>query len=122
MGGALFHDDGGGAGDEGVASVWGFREIRRWRGERESGSAGAGEVYDLQRRNGEYSLNVMGPQRKKYEPGSVDFFAVLLIPRDDWYIIPFEGDGEDELLAALYSEEQAAEIWGVLGGVGFAEG
>ena len=42
------------------------------------------------RRNGEYSLNVMGPQRKKYEPGSVDFFAVLLIPRDDWYIIPFE--------------------------------
>jgi hypothetical protein len=42
------------------------------------------------RRNGEYSLNVMGPQRKKYEPGSVDFFAVLLIPRDDWYVIPFE--------------------------------
>jgi hypothetical protein len=42
------------------------------------------------RRNGEYSLNVMGPQRKKYEPGSVDFFAVLLIPIDDWYIIPFE--------------------------------
>jgi hypothetical protein len=42
------------------------------------------------RRNGEYSLNVMGPQRKKYEPGSVDFFAVLLIPIDEWYIIPFE--------------------------------
>ncbi len=42
------------------------------------------------RRNGEYSLNVMGPQRKKYEPGSVDFFAILLIPIDDWYILPFE--------------------------------
>ncbi|MGC2171164.1 MAG: group I intron-associated PD-(D/E)XK endonuclease [Candidatus Sulfotelmatobacter sp.] len=42
------------------------------------------------RRNAEYRLNVMGPQRKKYEPGSVDFFAVLLIPIDDWYIIPFE--------------------------------
>ena len=42
------------------------------------------------RRNGEYSLNVMGPQRKKYAPGTVDFFAVLLIPIDDWYIIPFE--------------------------------
>ncbi len=42
------------------------------------------------RRNGEYSLNVMGPKRKKYEPGTVDFFAVLLIPRDDWYILPFE--------------------------------
>ena len=44
------------------------------------------------RRNGEYSLNVNvnGLQRKKYEPGSVDFFAILLIPMDDWYIIPFE--------------------------------
>jgi hypothetical protein len=42
------------------------------------------------RRNGEYSLNVMGPKLKKYEPGTVDFFAVLLIPRDDWYISPFE--------------------------------
>jgi hypothetical protein len=42
------------------------------------------------RRNGEYSLNVMGPQRKKYAPGTVDFFAVLLIPIDDWYVIPFE--------------------------------
>jgi len=26
---------------------------------------------------------VMGPQRKKYAPGSVDFFAVLLIPIDE---------------------------------------
>jgi PD-(D/E)XK endonuclease len=42
------------------------------------------------RRNGEYSLNVMGPQRKKYVPGKVDFFAILLVPIDDWYIIPFE--------------------------------
>jgi hypothetical protein len=32
----------------------------------------------------------MGPQRKKYEPGTVDFFAILLIPIDEWYIIPFE--------------------------------
>jgi hypothetical protein len=42
------------------------------------------------RRGGGYSLNVLGPQRKKYAPGSVDFFAILLIPIDDWYIIPFE--------------------------------
>ncbi len=27
------------------------------------------------RRNEEYSLNVMGPQRKKYVPGTVDFFC-----------------------------------------------
>jgi hypothetical protein len=43
------------------------------------------------RRRGEgYSLNVMGPRRKKYVPGTVDYFAVLLIPIDCWYIIPFE--------------------------------
>ena len=42
------------------------------------------------RRNGGYSLNVNGPQRKKYAPGTVDFFAILLIPIDEWYIIPFD--------------------------------
>jgi PD-(D/E)XK endonuclease len=42
------------------------------------------------RRGDCYSLNVMGPQRKKYQPGTVDFFAILLIPIDDWYIIPFD--------------------------------
>jgi hypothetical protein len=42
------------------------------------------------RRGDCYSLNVMGPQRKKYQPGTIDFFAILLIPIDDWYIIPFE--------------------------------
>ncbi|MFZ3276094.1 MAG: group I intron-associated PD-(D/E)XK endonuclease [Candidatus Sulfotelmatobacter sp.] len=42
------------------------------------------------RRGDCYSLNVMGPQRRKYQPGTVDFFAILLIPIDDWYIIPFE--------------------------------
>jgi hypothetical protein len=28
-------------------------------------------------------LNVIGPRRKKYEPGTVDFFAILLIPIDE---------------------------------------
>ena len=37
-----------------------------------------------------YSLNVTGPQRQKYAPGTVDFFAILLIPIDEWYIIPYE--------------------------------
>jgi hypothetical protein len=37
-----------------------------------------------------YSVNVTGPQRRKYEPGTVDFFAILLIPIDEWYIIPFD--------------------------------
>ena len=40
------------------------------------------------RRNDEYSLNVMGPQRERYPNGVVDFFAVYLIPIDAWYIIP----------------------------------
>jgi hypothetical protein len=45
----------------------------------------------IYRRRGDcYSLNVMGPRRQRYEPGTVDFFAILLIPIDDWYIIPFE--------------------------------
>jgi hypothetical protein len=42
------------------------------------------------RRKDGYSLNVMGPQREMYLPGTVDFFAVLLIPIDCWYIIPYE--------------------------------
>lgn len=42
------------------------------------------------RRNGEYSLNIIGPGRKMYAPGTVDFFAILLIPVDFWYIIPYE--------------------------------
>lgn len=42
------------------------------------------------RRGDCYSLNVMGPKRQKYDPGTVDYFAILLIPIDDWYIIPFE--------------------------------
>jgi len=36
-----------------------------------------------------YSLNVSGPRRQLYRKGTVDFFAVYLIPIDAWYIIPF---------------------------------
>ena len=41
-----------------------------------------------------YSLKLVGSRRKKYAPGTVDFFAILLIPIDEWYIIPFEVIGE----------------------------
>jgi hypothetical protein len=43
-------------------------------------------------RKNEYSFNLMGmdPERQKYPPGSLDFFAILLIPVDTWYIVPFE--------------------------------
>ena len=45
------------------------------------------------RRGNEYSLNVMGPGRKAYAEGSVDFFGVYLIPEDAWYIMPYEALG-----------------------------
>ena len=41
------------------------------------------------RRGNAYSLNVMGPGRRPYAAGSVDFIAVYLIPADIWYIIPY---------------------------------
>jgi hypothetical protein len=46
------------------------------------------------RRSNEYSLNVMGPGRKRYKEGTVDFFAVYLIPVDEWYIIPYKDLGK----------------------------
>jgi hypothetical protein len=51
----------------------------------------------IYRRRGEsYSLNVMGPGRKAYRRGVVDFVAVYLIPIDRWYIIPYEALGESK--------------------------
>jgi hypothetical protein len=41
-----------------------------------------------------YSLKLVGSRRKKYDPGSVDFFAILLIPIDEWYIIPYSAMGK----------------------------
>ena len=46
------------------------------------------------RRGNEYCLNVIGPGRKGYRPGTVDFFAVYLIPVNQWYIIPYEAMGK----------------------------
>jgi hypothetical protein len=46
------------------------------------------------RRGKEYSLNVMGPKRKRYPKGSVDFFAVWIIPIEEWYIIPVSAMGK----------------------------
>jgi len=44
-----------------------------------------------QRENG-YCFNLLGPDpdHPKYPPGSIDFFAILLIPADVWYIVPLE--------------------------------
>jgi hypothetical protein len=36
-----------------------------------------------------FTCNLVGPGRKAYVPGVVDFFAIYLVPIDRWYIIPF---------------------------------
>lgn len=41
-------------------------------------------------RTGGFSLNLTKSKGEHYEPGTIDFFAILVIPLDRWYIIPFE--------------------------------
>ena len=74
-----------------------FGDSRRWDVAVEAG----GRIVRVQvrstiykRRGTEYSLNMMGPGRKRYRPGAVDFFAVFLIPEDEWYIIPYRALGK----------------------------
>lgn len=50
------------------------------------------------RRGREYCLNVMGPKGNKYRPGTVDFFAVWVIPIGEWYIIPYAAMGTHKTL------------------------
>jgi hypothetical protein len=38
---------------------------------------------------GGYSVNIRGPKYRGYPRGTVDFFALYIIPTDDWYIIPY---------------------------------
>lgn len=38
---------------------------------------------------GGYSLCIRGPNYRGYSAGTVDFFALYLIPTDDWYIMPY---------------------------------
>jgi hypothetical protein len=42
------------------------------------------------RRGETYTCNLTGPRGRAYRPGTVDYFAVYLIPVDMWYILPFE--------------------------------
>jgi hypothetical protein len=68
-----------------------------------------------------YSLNVHGPKRRPYTKGTVDFFAVYLIPQDTWYILPFEKTGGDFWLYITPGRkrgkwEKYREAWELLGG------
>lgn len=42
------------------------------------------------RRGRTYELNLVGPGRRRYRRGDLDFFAVYVAPLDVWYILPFE--------------------------------
>jgi hypothetical protein len=42
-----------------------------------------------------YSLNLVGHNKQQYAKGTVDFFAIYLVPPDIWYILPFEATGEN---------------------------
>ena len=71
------------------------------------------------RRGNEYSLNVMGPGRKRYQEGTVDFFAVYLIPVDEWYIIPYAALGKKLTVhlapgGARQKYRRYREAWGLL--------
>jgi hypothetical protein len=75
------------------------------------------------RRRNEYSLNVMGPGRKQYRRGTVDFFAVYLIPVNQWYIIPYEALGKKCTLhftpgGKRQKYARYLEAWELLRGVG----
>jgi PD-(D/E)XK endonuclease len=46
-----------------------------------------------------YSINCFGPKRgpkrSGYAPGTVDYFALYIVPTDDWYIMPYAAMGGD---------------------------
>jgi len=67
-----------------------------------------------------YCLNVLGPKRKRYPAGVVDFFAIYLIPIDTWYIIPYAvmGRTRSSLHFTVGSKrgrwERFREAWGLM--------
>ena len=71
------------------------------------------------RRGNEYSLNVHGPGRKRYKEGTVDFFAVFVIPVAEWYIIPYAAMGKKTTLHFTAGSKRARwaryrEAWDLL--------
>lgn len=85
-----------------------------------------GPIYRVQvkstiycRRGNEYSLNVHGPGRKQYKKGTVDFFAVWVIPEGEWYIIPYAAMGKKLTLHFTAGSKRAKwaryrEAWDLL--------
>ena len=42
------------------------------------------------RRKGSFMVKLVGAKEQCYARGTVDFFAIFLVPIDVWYIIPFD--------------------------------
>ena len=55
-------------------------------------------------------------------PGTVDFFAILLIPIDDWYIIPFEVMGRKNSSLHFTPRSKRQKYGEYQGGVGVVAG
>jgi hypothetical protein len=69
-----------------------------------------------------FELNLVGPKRRPYRRGELDFFAVYVAPVDVWYIVPFEvmaRRGTSLQLTPGKVDEPLAgylEAWGLLRG------
>lgn len=51
-----------------------------------------------------------GPRRiRGYAPRTVDFFAIYLLPTDDWYIFPYSVIGNRPMLLHLYPESKRSK-------------
>jgi PD-(D/E)XK endonuclease len=71
-------------------------------------------------RNGSYTSNITGPMYQRYARGTLDFFAIYLVPLDVWYIIPFDGAGGNRSLFLTprkgHKFAQYIEAWNLLRG------
>jgi len=67
-----------------------------------------------------FACNIVGPKHERYARGTVDFFAVYLVPLDVWYIIPFavvEGNQSLNLTPRKgHKLAQYMEAWNLLRG------
>jgi PD-(D/E)XK endonuclease len=69
-------------------------------------------------RNKSFSCTLVGSSHERYPSGTIDFFAIYLIPIDLWYIIPFEETYGTSLLFTPgfkgHKHERFREAWHLL--------
>jgi PD-(D/E)XK endonuclease len=67
-----------------------------------------------------YGLALHGSKIQQYAKGTIDFFAIYLIPADIWYILPFETTGKSVSLhftpgSKRDKHAKYREAWDLLG-------